>query len=164
MFVIIFFFFNDTATTEIYTLSLHDALPISPDPAAGANVDHDARDIAGSCARPSSAAGSSSTGSAAGGSVAGWGSGCSAARGSGTSGPVASCGAVWSVWLIVIPSFRWSNRQSALSTAPLNKVLKNVRPPWNTVTRTPAHCSGRVTTNPTTAITAHQNRKVRIMR
>src|SRR6266446_10934161 len=27
---IFFFFFNDTATTEIYTLSLHDALPISP--------------------------------------------------------------------------------------------------------------------------------------
>src|SRR5436309_7483161 len=27
-----FFFFNDTATTEIYTLSLHDALPISPSP------------------------------------------------------------------------------------------------------------------------------------
>src|SRR3712207_7622616 len=26
-----FFFFNDTATTEIYTLSLHDALPISGD-------------------------------------------------------------------------------------------------------------------------------------
>src|SRR3712207_9375712 len=26
----IFFFFNDTATTEIYTLSLHDALPIFP--------------------------------------------------------------------------------------------------------------------------------------
>src|SRR5258705_895110 len=25
----VFFFFNDTATTEIYTLSLHDALPIS---------------------------------------------------------------------------------------------------------------------------------------
>src|SRR3712207_9041595 len=25
---ILFFFFNDTATTEIYTLSLHDALPI----------------------------------------------------------------------------------------------------------------------------------------
>src|SRR3546814_12978687 len=36
--VIIFFFFNDTATTEIYTyrhtLSLHDALPISWDAAA----------------------------------------------------------------------------------------------------------------------------------
>src|SRR2546430_12177062 len=40
------FFFNDTATTEIYTLSLHDALPISslagaadlPHPAAGADV------------------------------------------------------------------------------------------------------------------------------
>src|SRR2546427_12496993 len=27
-FIFIFFFFNDTATTEIYTLSLHDALPI----------------------------------------------------------------------------------------------------------------------------------------
>src|SRR3989442_3470653 len=27
-FFLIFFFFNDTATTEIYTLSLHDALPI----------------------------------------------------------------------------------------------------------------------------------------
>src|SRR6266542_6011759 len=30
LFVYFFFFFNDTATTEIYTLSLHDALPISP--------------------------------------------------------------------------------------------------------------------------------------
>src|SRR2546429_9538774 len=30
-----FFFFNDTATTEIYTLSLHDALPIS---SAAANM------------------------------------------------------------------------------------------------------------------------------
>src|SRR3712207_9115863 len=29
MFCPFFFFFNDTATTEIYTLSLHDALPIS---------------------------------------------------------------------------------------------------------------------------------------
>src|SRR3712207_8319329 len=28
MYVLYFFFFNDTATTEIYTLSLHDALPI----------------------------------------------------------------------------------------------------------------------------------------
>src|SRR5258708_34000794 len=27
--ILSFFFFNDTATTEIYTLSLHDALPIS---------------------------------------------------------------------------------------------------------------------------------------
>src|SRR5256885_11604056 len=34
-----FFFFNDTATTEIYTLSLHDALPISV-------VDDLARDLA----------------------------------------------------------------------------------------------------------------------
>src|SRR3712207_7391662 len=29
MLYVFFFFFNDTATTEIYTLSLHDALPIS---------------------------------------------------------------------------------------------------------------------------------------
>src|SRR2546423_15501414 len=28
---VFFFFFNDTATTEIYTLSLHDALPICSD-------------------------------------------------------------------------------------------------------------------------------------
>src|SRR2546429_9181180 len=38
-FVFYFFFFNDTATTEIYTLSLHDALPISnepPDPGSAA--------------------------------------------------------------------------------------------------------------------------------
>src|SRR5436190_18309162 len=31
----IFFFFNDTATTEIYTLSLHDALPIYDDVGVG---------------------------------------------------------------------------------------------------------------------------------
>src|SRR3989454_2348918 len=30
--ILIFFFFNDTATTEIYTLSLHDALPIFAGP------------------------------------------------------------------------------------------------------------------------------------
>src|SRR3989304_8262819 len=30
-----FFFFNDTATTEIYTLSLHDALPIWEKPTGG---------------------------------------------------------------------------------------------------------------------------------
>src|SRR5438128_584084 len=29
IYLIVFFFFNDTAPTEIYTLSLHDALPIS---------------------------------------------------------------------------------------------------------------------------------------
>src|SRR3712207_7365117 len=43
------FFFNDTATTEIYTLSLHDALPISqlrrldPARAPGAGGPHDPR-------------------------------------------------------------------------------------------------------------------------
>src|SRR3712207_7805888 len=36
VFFFCFFFFNDTATTEIYTLSLHDALPI-----LGAQHDHD---------------------------------------------------------------------------------------------------------------------------
>src|SRR5882762_11964072 len=30
MLLFFYFFFNDTATTEIYTLSLHDALPIFP--------------------------------------------------------------------------------------------------------------------------------------
>src|SRR6202453_5407032 len=38
--VVVFFFFNDTATTEIYTLSLHDALPISHDPRSVAMDDH----------------------------------------------------------------------------------------------------------------------------
>src|SRR5256885_10990131 len=45
-----FFFFNDTATTEIYTLSLHDALPI-----CGASDLEQAREkLSGSmqCARP----------------------------------------------------------------------------------------------------------------
>src|SRR5687768_18493794 len=39
----LFFFFNDTATTEIYTLSLHDALPIyiALDGACGADGDFD---------------------------------------------------------------------------------------------------------------------------
>src|SRR5690348_18420682 len=33
------FFINDTPTTEIYTLSLHDALPISPEPEVAAKVE-----------------------------------------------------------------------------------------------------------------------------
>src|SRR2546429_10004362 len=40
----LFFFFNDTATTEIYTLSLHDALPICCDRVPdepGAEMQHD---------------------------------------------------------------------------------------------------------------------------
>src|SRR2546421_11525794 len=36
-FCFFFFFFNDTATTEIYTLSLHDALPISSSSIHGAH-------------------------------------------------------------------------------------------------------------------------------
>jgi len=36
--VLFFFFFNDTATTEIYTLSLHDALPISSSEAGGLTI------------------------------------------------------------------------------------------------------------------------------
>src|SRR5688572_31806500 len=43
----LFFFFNDPATTEIYTLSLHDALPISvsflPDTAVTGGTDYDWR-------------------------------------------------------------------------------------------------------------------------
>src|SRR3712207_7528101 len=40
---IIFFFFNDTATTEIYTLSLHDALPILRPGASGHRAGSDSR-------------------------------------------------------------------------------------------------------------------------
>src|SRR5258708_38299040 len=36
--ILFFFFFNDTATTEIYTLSLHDALPIFADPTFSALI------------------------------------------------------------------------------------------------------------------------------
>src|SRR5947209_14251188 len=38
-----FFFFNDPATTEIYTLSLHDALPISSGPARHRDRRHTSR-------------------------------------------------------------------------------------------------------------------------
>src|SRR2546422_2406289 len=46
---VLFFFFNDTATTEIYTLSLHDALPISPSHGvrAAVRVARPARGVAG---------------------------------------------------------------------------------------------------------------------
>src|SRR2546421_6812630 len=43
----VFFFFNDTATTEIYTLSLHDALPISGSTRAHGGHLHSARRCAG---------------------------------------------------------------------------------------------------------------------
>src|SRR2546426_10412955 len=43
--VVHFFFFNDTATTEIYTLSLHDALPIYLRPVPARRV----RDRADAC-------------------------------------------------------------------------------------------------------------------
>src|SRR5437879_12086994 len=36
--VVLLFFFNDTPTTEIYTLSLHDALPISHPPVRGEHL------------------------------------------------------------------------------------------------------------------------------
>src|SRR2546422_3653056 len=39
-----FFFFNDTATTEIYTLSLHDALPISPKCSGNSSSDNQCHD------------------------------------------------------------------------------------------------------------------------
>src|SRR3712207_7958846 len=46
---VILFFFNDAATTEIYTLSLHDALPISLERIAAA--DSDARAAMGAAGR-----------------------------------------------------------------------------------------------------------------
>src|SRR5256885_6899929 len=54
LFCFLFFFFNDTATTEIYTLSLHDALPISPAWASAARgkAAPAARPAAMSAARP----------------------------------------------------------------------------------------------------------------
>src|SRR5260363_481005 len=39
LFFFFFFFFNDTATTEIYTLSLHDALPICCHSVLGKSID-----------------------------------------------------------------------------------------------------------------------------
>src|SRR3712207_8070354 len=45
--MVIFFFFNDTATTEIYTLSLHDALPIFRSLAARRTPGRDAGERAG---------------------------------------------------------------------------------------------------------------------
>src|SRR2546423_8880574 len=55
--ILFFFFFNDTATTEIYTLSLHDALPIwagcrSPTCARRGSTPPWSRRIAGSCDTP----------------------------------------------------------------------------------------------------------------
>src|SRR2546430_4944641 len=48
-----FFFFNDTATTEIYTLSLHDALPICAEaPSTGCSPHSDRRRRAWDSARP----------------------------------------------------------------------------------------------------------------
>src|SRR5438874_10708446 len=48
-----FFFFNDTATTEIYTLSLHDALPIYVDIVPGLHRSVDRADLLrdGGCLR-----------------------------------------------------------------------------------------------------------------
>src|SRR5947199_9861462 len=44
--ILFFFFFNDTPTTEIYTLSLHDALPIfHPLPAGPAHQTTDGRKV-----------------------------------------------------------------------------------------------------------------------
>src|SRR3712207_7493300 len=56
-----FFFFNDTATTEIYTLSLHDALPISRAARAPATTDSIVSSSAPKTIGPSSARSSSSS-------------------------------------------------------------------------------------------------------
>src|SRR5256885_7235965 len=59
---VFFFFFNDTATTEIYTLSLHDALPISPPNTAPSAARAPPADSARSCAFCSSQTRTSSSG------------------------------------------------------------------------------------------------------
>src|SRR2546425_3764770 len=46
-----FFFFNDTATTEIYTLSLHDALPICARTRREIHVQAEGKDRGKQCAR-----------------------------------------------------------------------------------------------------------------
>src|SRR2546422_6996634 len=53
--ILLFFFFNDTATTEIYTLSLHDALPIFLPEARACGAAHLRR--RGLAPRPDGAAG-----------------------------------------------------------------------------------------------------------
>src|SRR5256885_12350255 len=50
--ILLFFFFNDTATTEIYTLSLHDALPISHSPCSVAGSSSTSRNPSTSRVRP----------------------------------------------------------------------------------------------------------------
>src|SRR2546422_10236993 len=53
LFLLHFFFFNDTATTEIYTLSLHDALPISrPRPTSPPRTWMSLWPIASTCGAP----------------------------------------------------------------------------------------------------------------
>src|SRR3712207_6916192 len=44
--MVLFFFFNDTATTEIYTLSLHDALPILTHMSSRSTSSSDVRGVA----------------------------------------------------------------------------------------------------------------------
>src|SRR5215208_7330287 len=73
----VFFFFNDTATTEIYTLSLHDALPISVGPictqllvpATGGAIDGPAPATALVAAAGASAAGADAAAGAAAGTA-----------------------------------------------------------------------------------------------
>src|SRR2546428_3956472 len=62
--IFFFFFFNDTATTEIYTLSLHDALPICTRRAARGWRDRTARGRSRSIALRSDGACQTASGSA----------------------------------------------------------------------------------------------------
>src|SRR2546429_2336294 len=57
LFYFFFFFFNDTATTEIYTLSLHDALPISWAPSSPPRERHASPCRTGRTGRPSGSGG-----------------------------------------------------------------------------------------------------------
>src|SRR2546426_7162011 len=53
----LFFFFNDTATTEIYTLSLHDALPISQETQGCEHKESSGRRSGGAGTMPGGASG-----------------------------------------------------------------------------------------------------------
>src|SRR6266403_5663161 len=93
-----FFFFNDTATTEIYTLSLHDALPISL--AAWITVSMSALSKFSTMKRPlggvTGAAGTGG-GGVAGGRATGGGSGRPGWRGPTETGGSGVGGSAWTV-------------------------------------------------------------------
>src|SRR6266540_7532631 len=111
-FFFFFFFFNDTATTEIYTLSLHDALPIS---AAGCRLPvQTARLRRAPCGRRASAAGN--------------GTQCRDAN----PAPPTRCCRPTSCWAAGSCSMVWSRVQVRVATQCMvilpNEVCREIRP------------------------------------